>query len=57
MYSASVTRHTLVTVVLVPALAALLATSLYGGSTPTATATAALPQLPEVVVTAQRLPA
>jgi len=57
MYSASVTRHALVTVVLVPALAALLATSLYGGSTPTATATAALPQLPEVVVTAQRLPA
>jgi len=57
MYSASVTRHTLVTIVLVPALAALLATGPYGGSTPTATATATLPQLPEVVVTAPRLPA
>ena len=57
MYSASVTRHTLVTVILVPALAASLAAGLYGGSAPAATAGAALPQLPEVVVTAPRLPA
>ncbi len=57
MYTASDTRHILVTVVLVPALAALLAAGLYAGSTSTAPATAALPKLPEVVVTAPRLPA
>ena len=57
MNSASIARHILVTVILVPALAASLATGLYGGSAPTATATATLPQLPEVVVTAPRLPA
>ena len=57
MNTASDTRHILVTVVLVPALAALLAAGLYAGSTSTAPATAALPKLPEVVVTAPRLPA
>ncbi len=62
MYIASATRHSLVTFVLLATIAALTAAGLgaagpRAGSTSTARSTAALPLLPEVVVTAPRLPA